>query len=64
MPFECIHPSAFVARYGLESRPSRACLKRWRDQQNFPQPLDIPYGHYRRADVDAWFADRAPKKAA
>ncbi len=64
MPFEVIHPQQFPARFGLKKVPVKATLKRWRDSAGFPAILEVPRGHYRLDEVEAWFASRQANKSA
>jgi hypothetical protein len=59
MPFQVIHPSDFPAKFGVAKRPSKSTLKRWRASAGFPQSLEVPRGHYRLDEVEAWFKSRA-----
>lgn len=57
MPFDVVHPRDFQTRFGL-ARPSRATLRRWRNDHGFPQPLAIPKGYYKAEQVAGWLATR------
>lgn len=63
MPFQVIHPRNFADQFGVKS-PSRATLKRWRDEHGFPQSLEIPRGYYRLDEVERWFTARNTRTAA
>lgn len=59
MPFQVIHPKDFPSRLGVAKVPAKATLKRWRNNHGFPRALDVPRGHYRLDEVEAWFKSRA-----
>lgn len=60
MPFQVVHPRNFAEHFGVKS-PSRATLKRWRDEHGFPESLTIPRGYYRLDEVVRWFESRAKR---
>lgn len=63
MPFQVVHPRNFAEQFGVKN-PSRATLKRWRDEHGFPQTLNIPRGYYRLEEVTRWFISRNTRAAA